>query len=243
MRSHWRVVLLVGTILSILCARATGADPTAISRYDLRLDTEATGPARVTLDLVLERIDAGTALVPFPFTEVKDLSLVDGPAGAATATAGANGQARILLTLPGLATGPVTIRLAGTVEKAISEPGPAARIVRLALLNTQPEPIRDLRMAITFPEGLRGHAIREARPAPGKAEAGPRAAFDAIDGRSGVRLQVDSLPQGETAALRIELARAEPSLAWLLAGLVLGALYLVSFRDLVRPARPVKEHP
>jgi len=235
MKTHWRVVILIGTILSVICARATGADPTVISRYELRLDTEARGPARATLSLVLDRIEGETALIPFPFAEISDLSLVEGPAVAVAAATGASGQTGILVTLPGGTATPLRLRLTCAVAKAISEPAPAGRTVRMALLNTQPEPIRDLRISITFPEGLRGHAIREARPAPGKAEPGPRAVLDAIDGRSGARLLVDSLPQGETAALRVELARAEPSMAWLLAGLVLGALYLVSFRDLVRP--------
>jgi hypothetical protein len=241
MRTHWRLIVLLGAILSVICARAAGADPAGISRYDLRVDTEAKGAARVTLDLVLEHAAGETALVPFPFAEVQNLGLLEGPAGAAVALAGVNGQARILATLPGDAAGPVHLRLTGTVQKAISDPGPAPRTVRLSLLNTQPEPIRDLRIVITFPEGLRGHAIREARPAPGKAEAAPRAVLDAIDRRSGARLEVDSLSQGETAALRVELARAEPSLAWLLAGLLLGVTYLVSFRDLVRPPESKKE--
>jgi hypothetical protein len=235
-------MILLGAILSVICTRVAGADPADISRYDLRIDTEAQGPARVTLDLVLEHVAEGTALVPIPFAEVQDLALVEGPAGASVALS-TNGQARILVTLQGGEAEPARLRLAGTVAKAISDPGPAARTVRLSLLNTQPEPIRGLRIVITFPEGLRGHAIREARPAPGKAEAGPRAVLDAIDRRSGVRLEVDSLPQGETAALRVELARAEPSLAWLLAGLLLGASYLVSFRDLVRPPESRKERP
>lgn len=238
MRTHWRVVILLGTILGILCARAAGADPTTISRYELRLETETRGPARATLDLVLESVDGDSAVIPFPFAEIKDLSLVEGPAGTLVTSTAVNGQTRILVTLPRGATAPIRLRLACEAQKAFSEPAPAGRTVRLAFLNTQPEPIRGLRIAITFPEGLRGHAIREARPAATKTESGPRAVLDAIDGRSGVRLQVDSLPQGETAALRVELARAEPSLAWLLAGVVLGALYLVSFRDLVRP--PVK---
>jgi len=235
MRTHWRLIVLLGWILSVIGASAAGADPAAISRYELRLDTRAQGPARASLSLVLDRIGGEIAVIPFPFADVSDLRLAEGPAGTLVASTVVNGQASLLLTLPGGAASPLALRLECDVQKVLSEATPAGRTARLTLLNTQPEPIRDLRLSITFPEGLRGHAIREARPAPGKAEAGPRAVLDAIDGRSGARLQVDSLPQGETAALRVELARAEPSMAWLLAGLVLGALYLVSFRDLVRP--------
>lgn len=236
MRTHWRVIILIGTILSIICARAAGAQDAAVSRYDLRLDTAANGPARATLTLVLDRVEAASAaVVPFPFAEARNVALAQGPEGTLVAVEETNGQARLLLTLPPGTRTPIELRLTCEVHGAISDPGPAARIVRLALLNTERAPIRDLRFVITFPDGLRGHAIRDARPAAGKTEAGPRAVLDAIDGRSGARLQVGALPQGETAALRVELARARPSSAWLLAGLVLGALYLVSFRDLIRP--------
>lgn len=235
MKTHGRVVVLMGAILSVICARAAGAGPTGISRYELRLDPEAEGPARATLSLAFDRLEGETAVIPFPFAEINDLRLGDAPPDTRVSTTSTKGPARILVIFPANPTTPFNLRLTCDVQNVLSEPTPAGRTVRVALLNTEPEPIRDLSISITFPEGLRGHAIREARPAPGQAEGGPRAVLDAIDGRSGARLHVDSLSQGETAALRIELARAEPSMAWLLAGLVLGALYLVSFRDLVRP--------
>jgi hypothetical protein len=80
---------------------------------------------------------------------------------------------------------------------------------------------------------MRAHAIREALPKLGKKEATPRVRLATIDSRNGARLQVARLLQGESASMQLELVPQKKSLGWLMAGLVLSILYLVSFRDLV----------
>jgi len=213
------------------------AEPTGITRYDLRVDARSDGPGNVSLEVVLDPIDGASAVIPFPFAEVRNVT-ISGVPGADLSTVPANGQTNLILNLPIGAAAPLTLRFTAELPQVLSGTPPEAHGVRVALLNSQPATIRDLRLVVVFPEGLRGHAIQEALPRPGKAEVEPRASFMAIDGRGGVRLQAGAIAQGETALLRVELADLSPSPGWLVIGILLCVFYLVSFRDLVGRGDP-----
>ncbi len=228
-----RALVSLSAVLGAIGAAAAGADTASISDYQLRLDTRTDGPSRAALTVVLDRIGNEVVVIPFPFPDLQALGLVEGPAGTTVVATPSNEQTNVTVTLPRGTAAPVTLRLSCDVDKALSDPTPAGRSVRLALLNSQPTTIRQVRIDVVFPAGLRGHAIREALPKPDRAEPGPRVVLEGFDGRSGARLQVDALPQGETASLRIELVSASASPGWLVVGLILSALYLRSFRDLV----------
>jgi hypothetical protein len=146
---------------------------------------------------------------------------------------------RIALRADGTGTKTVTIP-AGTTETIVtgllSEPTPAGRTFKFTELHREAEAIGSYRLFVTFPDGMRALAIREALPKLRKAEIVPRAALDQVDGRLGARLRVDNVQQGDSVSLQIDLARAAPPWEWLAAGLALAVLYLFSFRDLVRRA-------
>lgn len=227
-------------VLTVAVARVT-AEPTGITRYDLRVDARSQGSGQASLEIVLDPIDGAVAVIPFPFADVLNPTL-SGVPGAGLSTVPANGQTNFIVSLPAGTAAPLTLRFNAELAEVLSGTPPTSRGVRVALLNSQPATIRDLRFVVVFPEGLRGHAIQEALPRPGKAEIEPRASFVAIDGRGGVRLQAGAIAQGETVLLRVELADASPSPGWLLIGILLAVFYLVSFRDLVGRAAPTPEN-
>lgn len=101
-------------------------------------------------------------------------------------------------------------------------------------LHKEPASTPNLDLAVTFPDGMRALAIREALPKLRKGEVAPRARLESIDGRPGARLRVQNVQQGETVSLQVDLVRTAAPWGWLIAGVVLSSLYLYSFRDLVR---------
>jgi hypothetical protein len=230
--------------LAALACAALAVRPTSsiaaeggIAGYELRLDAKTDGTGHVSLSLTVDPIETSVLVVPFPFAGIDNLRLVGAPQGTSLAAAPVNGQGRLTLDLPPGVAAPLVLHVEGDINDAVSEPAPAGRTVRVALMNSQPATIRNLRIEVTFPDGLRGHAIREALPKASKTESGPRALLSAVEGRSGARLQAESLQQGETAALRVELAPAAHSPGWLIVGLLLCGFYLASFRDLVAPSK------
>jgi len=116
----------------------------------------------------------------------------------------------------------------------IDVPASAGPTFKYSELHRDPAPTPSLDVVVTFPDGMRALAIREALPKPRTGETTPRARLESIDGRAGVRLRVDNVQQGETVALQVALVRDSPPWGWLVAGVLLSAMYLYSFSDLVR---------
>lgn len=210
-------------------ARAETPD---ISSYELRVEVRPDGSGHVALSVVLDSLAASAVVVPFPFADIKGLRLEASP-DASFVTTPANRQINLGVTIPPGTTAPYTLRFVGEIASLLDADVKTGRSVRLSLLNSQSGAINNLRFVVLFPEGLRGHAIREALPKLGKTEVEPRAALEAIDGRLAVILRAKSLAQGETAGLQVELASTSPSLGWIVVGLALTVFYLLSFRDLV----------
>ena len=123
---------------------------------------------------------------------------------------------------------------AGLRRVRIDAPPNAGPLFKFSEVHREPSATPSFELDVTFPEGMRAQAIREALPKLRKGEVTPRVRLGDIDGRSGARLRVDNVQQGDTVSLQIELTRATAPWGWLAAGLLLSAMYLISFRDLVR---------
>jgi hypothetical protein len=100
-------------------------------------------------------------------------------------------------------------------------------------VNTQPTLIKDFSFLAALPEGSRFQAIREQLPKQKKSEAEPRVRLGGENGRQSALLKIASLKQGDATSMQLEIVPNSRSLLWLLVGLILSALYLVRFRDLV----------
>lgn len=238
------------TILLAAAAAASGPGPTAtreaatpVTAYELRLDLRPDGSADVALTLHVAASGSQTVRVPFPWSELTEARLATAPPSSTYTVTPSGERATLSVDLPMAPSAPLEIRLIGRVKGVVSEPGPAGRSMRLAMMNVEPATLPDLTFLIAFPEGWRAHAIREALPKAGKSDAAPRAVLQFVDGRPGVRLHADALVQGEAASLRIDLAPTSRSPGWLIAGLALAALYLRSFRDLTASMQKQKDPP
>jgi len=233
-----RSALAIGLLLF-----ASAASAAEIRSYAVRIEAHPDGSGSVSAVVQIESATPGAIAIPLGFATVADLRMIEGPAGTVLSASAANGQSLVQAVVPGGAPAALTIAFAFTTKDVFLPVAPASgekstlpegsRVLRHAVMNSQPAPIRSYKAEAVFPEGLRAHAVREALPRLRKAEAGPRVLLDDIDGKTGARLQVDRLLQGESASMQVELVPQGRSVAWLIAGLVLSLAYLVYFRDLV----------
>jgi len=234
---------LIGLLLLLAWTPAAAAADRAIAACDVTLVIAADGSATATVAIAIDDAVPGVVAIPLGFAGVTNVTIADGPTGAAASARPVNGQSELQLTLPeGVpASARVTIQFA--VAEAFQRTEPAAgerrtlpegtRVFRHAMINTQAATIARYRVEVVFPDALRAHAVREALPKLRKSEAGPRARLADIDGRPGAWLEVSKLAQGDAASLQIELVPRGRSPMWLIAGFVLCVLYLVFFRDVV----------
>lgn len=230
----------------ILCLAATlGA--TDIRSYRVRLDTAADGSGSGTAEAVLSQCAPGRLNLPLGFSGITDLRLENGPARLKLEQGPSHGQALLHLDLAEAVAGEATVKFSFRVPRAFVNiaPGPGEKgaypasslLFRHALVATQEGLIGSYRFEVLFPPGTRAQAIREQLPKLGKAEAGPRVRLGKSEGRQNAVLQIASLNQGDDTSMALELVPERKSWGWLAAGLLLSALYLVFFRDLVAPAR------
>jgi hypothetical protein len=232
------------TLVFVLAVTAmAGAATPELATYTVRAVTATDGSATVTATMTITGAAPGVVDIPLGFPGVATVALTDGPAGVTVSARPANGQSALRVTLP--ADVPefarITVRFAVAHAFQRTDPAPGerrtlpegVRVFRHAMVNTEQLTVGRYRVEVVFPDGMRAHAVREALPKPRRSEAGPRARLAAFDGHDGAWLDVATLAQGDTASLQLELVPARRSLIWLIVGLVISALYLVFFRDLV----------
>ena len=237
--------------VALVVASAHAAPAAEIRSYVVHLVVSSTGSAEGSATIEVAGAAEGRLTVPLGFATAENVRVEEGPSGTTVAVTRGNGQVLVALAWPADAAAEratVTVKLRFAVPEAFEKVTPAAgekstlpadnRIVRHALVNSQPATVRGYRLEMVFPEGLRAHAIREALPKLRKTETGARVQLDEIDGQHGARLQVDRLTQGESASMQLELTPERRSPGWAVFGLALSLLYLYYFRDLVsRKAR------
>ena len=224
----------------LLLAASLGA--TEIKSYKVRLDTTADGTGKGTAEVILSACAPGRLNLPLGFSGITGLRLEDSPPRLKLEQGPTNGQALLHLDLAEAVTGEATVKFSFIVPKAFVNiaPGPGekstfpagSRLFRHALVATQEGLIGAYRFELLFPQGTRAQAIREQLPKLGKFEAGPRVRLGKSEGRQNAVLQVAALKQGDDTSLALELVPERKSWGWLVAGLLLSALYLIYFRDL-----------
>lgn len=237
-----------------VCAWTAGSLYAAdVTSYTVRLDGRAGDLVPVTLTVTYADATGTALVVPTGFATLHDVRCVSCPVGTMVATKPSGAATAVMLGLPpaAAATGELTVAFTTPSPFVATTPAPGeratlpagTRILRHAFVNTEPVSIGSYRFEAIFETGYRAHAIREALPKLRKNEAGPRARLASVAGEPGVFLQVGRLRQGESTSLNVELVPQGHSWAWMIAGLLLSVLYLVFFRDLVKPRPATSEHP
>jgi len=198
--------------------------------------------------LTLAGCTPGNLLLPLGFHAPEGLRLEESPAGVRLEMGPRDGMTSLHFLFPERMPPQATLRFSFTVKEVFQvlqhAPGEksllpkGSRLFRHAFVNTQEAPIGIYRLEFLFPEGLMAQAIREQLPKPKKSEVLPRVLLSKSAGLQAAVLQFSDLRQGDDTSMTLELVPHRRSLGWLLAGLLLGGLYLFKFRDLIAKKRP-----
>ncbi|HQQ77354.1 MAG TPA: hypothetical protein PLB01_08355 [Thermoanaerobaculia bacterium] len=227
---------------------ASGAE---IREYSTRLDVDAAGAGRATGTLVIAGNPSETLDVPLSHPAWANFRLGDASEGLRLEPP-AEKAATVRVTLPPAAGGsrlsftydvPEVFAKAEDASAGMKLTMPRdSRTLRYAFVNSQVTVIKDFRVLVVLPEGVRFQAIREQLPKQTRSEAEPRVRLGGEGGRQTALLRLANLRQGDDTSMQLEAVPGRRSLLWLVAGVVLSVLYLVKFRDLVStsdgPAQP-----
>ena len=225
-------------LLATLLAAMPLAGATGIKEYAVRLQVQPDGSAQADATLRLTGCMPGLLHIPFAFTDAKGLQVARAPEGTLLETAQhGSGQPHLHATLPAGVGDKVELLFSFQVPKAISatETGRGSgttttRFVKHAFVNTQELEIGDYRIETLLPPGTMVQAIREQLPKVGKTESEPRVRLGKSEAFQSATLRVKKLKQGDATSMSVEITETRKSPVWLIAGLVLGGLYLIYFR-------------
>jgi hypothetical protein len=213
-------------LVAVMCCWPGTVSASEIREYALRLQIDAAGDAVATLNLTVV-VAGGELIVPLAYAAVTDLRMRHAPPNAVVRVTTQDGRGVLVVTMPADPE-PQSVSVEFRVPRVmVLASAGGHRVVRHELLNTQSTPIARYAVDVVFPEGWRAHAIREGAS---------RARLEAVAGVPGVHFEMVALKQGQTAMVRLEMVPRQRSWAWLVVGLLLAAGYLLSFRDLVKPA-------
>ncbi len=232
--------------LALLAFLPGAASAAELGRYATRLDVNGDGSGRSVTTVLAAGAPSETFEVPLVHGGWANFRVTEAPDGLQVAPPKPKAET-VRVTLPAaVANGAVPVRFAfafdvpAALAKA-EDPSNGGRLTmpkesrtfRYSFVNTQAAPITDFSVLVTLPEGSRFQAIREQLPKPKKSEVEPRVRLGGEGGRQTAHLQMAKLEQGDDTSMQLEVVPSRRSLLWLAAGVVLSALYLVRFRDLV----------
>ncbi len=203
------------------------------------------GDASVEVSAVLGKGGSGDLLLPFAFEDGSDFTILSGPvrfsAAAEPVRRVLGNNTWNLQTLPEAAAGDTVVVAAvarGWFDRDKARRDFGEYALSRGYVNTSRFFARDFTMTLVLPEGILVHAVTNVVPAhdPKKSPEPPYAV-----GRTGDRGWVslhrkDLAPAGACRLeMRVRPARRGPVL--LVVGLAAGLLYLVFFRDVLRPQK------
>ncbi len=235
--------------LALLLALASGPgavsaqhEPEAvqIALYEEEVSLERSGDAIVTTRIELAGETPARLRLPFSYEVAEDLSVQPrkGVEVAAVEVAGTRAL-ELRFHSPRGSLRPLTVRY--TLPRLYDWSAPPEafgnRRVGHQLVQTQHLEIDRYRLRVILPAGFRVNEVLETTPPfnPKKASELP---FELGEehGRASVALVADGLVLGDRVGLELEAKSSRRSAALLIAGLLVSALYLIFFRDVLRPS-------
>jgi hypothetical protein len=257
MRLQKTLVLLALTALSaitiflvLLVDPAAGAvpapaDPDTLSGYMESVRVGSDGDAEIEIRFVLGRGGPGGLLLPFEYDGGSDFRITSGPArfpleGSGPRRTVLGHRMLAVEAAPEAAVGD-TVRIAARVpgwydaessRRPFGESGLSRR-----LLNTSSYVLRDLQLRIVLPPGQVVQAMDKLVPSyDPKRNPTPPYAIERLGDRLAVTLAVETLPPSGAVELGFGTRPARRPRLPLYLGLALAVLYLIFFRDVLKPA-------
>jgi len=258
MRARRVAILLALTAVSILtlfvlvlidgeALGATAALPDTLAVYEENVLIGPDGDAQVEVRVVLTEGGSGDLLLPFSFVDGHDFTILSGPARFAADETGAAQPLRRVLghLMLNLITDPMA-RAGDEVRVQAAIPGwfqveesrrPYGEFaVRRDFVNRSGFFLRELHMGVRLPDGMRVHAIPKVVPAyDAKKNPQPPFAVGVVDGHGTAHLTAANLQPADAVRMDILFRPVRRGPIPLIVGLALAVLYLLFFRDVLKP--------
>ncbi len=240
-------------LISLLESEAAAAPvtfaavPDTLAGYEEKVIVGSDGSASVEITVVVGRGGLGDLLLPFDFDDGSGFSIPSGPASFRRTADGESPPTimvlgRRMLNLEQLPTAVPgdTIRVAAEVPGWFSQDDSREPYGEFSLerrfVNSSAFVLRDLRLSVVLPPGMLVHSIEDVQPAynPKKSPT-PPFSISRMGDRGAAMLRVDHLPPTSAIRLQLNIRPVRRGPIPLVIGIVFAVLYLVFFRDVLKP--------
>lgn len=243
------LTLFFVSILGGEAQAATGlpapAMPDTLALYTETLEIGPDGNARVDMVFVVAEGGSGDLLLPFDYDGADSFAIPSGPASFGTAE---DGAVRPVVTVLGRSmlhvvcdaadgdTVHVSARVPGWYDRqAMKRPFGEFTLAR-RYTNFSSVVMRDFRLQLVLPPGMVVHAVEKVEPAyDPKKNPVPPYAVSRDGGRTRIMLSVADLAPAGTTRLALSIRPGRRGPIPLIAGVIFAALYLIFFRDVLKP--------
>lgn len=225
------------------------AVPDTLLGYEEKVIVGSDGNAQVEITVIVGRRGLSDLLLPFDFDDTTNFSILSGPAslpsddsGLPQPTVTILGRTMLHLKLA------ETVAQGDTIRVAASAPGwfsaedssqPYGEfLMDRHLVNTSIYVLRDVRMSVVLPEGMLVHSIEKVVPAYSpKKNPQPPFKVARLGNRGMATLTVALMDPAEAIRLSVNVRPARRGLIPLFGGIAIACLYLIFFRDVLKPQK------
>lgn len=226
---------------------AAGSAGMEIVSLSEKIALDAAGTAAVEVAVKLAKAEPGTLLVPTSFKSADGLK-VDGLPGATVALTEKDGVRAFAIATSVAPTEKDAVKLSFAVpgyydwkKEKVADFG--NRSLEARFLNTLPVKVQSYKMELMLPAGFVVNTVDDSNPKLTSKSPTPPYQILRTGDQYGITIKASKLGIGDTSFVRIRFKDGSKSTGFLLAGLALCGLYLVGFRDTVKPAAPAPAKP
>ncbi|MDT8899851.1 hypothetical protein [Anaeroselena agilis] len=234
-------------LLSVLCVMTAGlllmgAAP-SIKSYQETFRMEADGAGKVSVRVEFAGLTPGTWEVPLTtWKGVREVEWRGVPSGVEVKPVLGGASPCLRLTVGQGAAAAFALQATYDVPaqkapaKAKNQPPGDTRLA-LRFLNGGHLPIADYGLKVLLPPGMVVHSVAEKTPK-GKGGAGAQIAYIKEDDRQGLTVAAKKLSFGDAAGAQVIAVKDRKSPVVIIVLGVIAVMYMVVFRDIVRPPSP-----
>ncbi len=241
----WQMIskgLLVSGLIAGVCGLAMPAGAVEIASMTEKIAVDPAGAAQVEIGLKLAKAEPGTILIPSSFKTADNLK-IEGLPDASVALVDKDGIRAFAITAKDAPTDKQTIKLTFAAPGFYDWKGEKLadfgnRSMQYRFMNTLPAKVQSYKLDLILPAGYVINTVDESQPRLTSKSPTPPYQIVKADDRYGISIKSSKLGVGDTCMVRFRFKDGSKSVGFLVASLAVCGLYLVGFRDSVRPPAP-----
>jgi hypothetical protein len=234
-----RMILPVCVLAASILFLGAPSEAVEIASLTEKITVESSGAARVEMTVMVAKAEAGTLFVPSGFKTAENLK-IDGLPDATVALVEKEGIRAFAITTKEAPSEKQAIKLSFVAPGFYDWKGEKLadfgnRSMQYRFMNTLPAKVQSYKLDLMLPAGFVVNTVDDSQPKLTSKSPAPPYQIIRNGDQYGITIKASKLGVGDYSMVRIRFKDGSKSTAFLLVALAGCALYLIGFRDTIRP--------